>query len=229
MEEKNPMEGQEPRLGLPKSSIPFVVMIAAAIMIGGWLYVDIVRSDLQTQINELRRMQPIPSQVMKGETMKEEGVMMERKGPLSYPEHEDVYSVRETPYMINHTLFNSEGYALNSAECGTGQDASHYYGLFEMFDGKGVYEYLFEYRGQAQDDGTLLVNVYPNVPGYADMGEFEGDFEVCHAGDDSYPHMMNDDWLVFIEGCGSGFDDGSGLPHGCDEIKKLVEGELELE
>ena len=71
------MEGQEPGLSLPKSSIPFVAMIAVAVMIGGWLHVDIVRNDLQTQINELSRMQPKIVRMMQGDAVEEEVEMME--------------------------------------------------------------------------------------------------------------------------------------------------------
>lgn len=42
------------KAGLPKSSVPFVAVIMLAVLVGGWLYVDIVRQDLQTQISLLR-------------------------------------------------------------------------------------------------------------------------------------------------------------------------------
>lgn len=50
--EKNTMRA--PSMTLPKSSILFVVMIAASVIIGGWFYIDIVRTDLQAQIDLLR-------------------------------------------------------------------------------------------------------------------------------------------------------------------------------
>ncbi|MDP3970588.1 MAG: hypothetical protein Q8P90_02715 [bacterium] len=58
--------------------------------------------------------------------------------------------------------------------------------------------------------------------------QFSKDFDVCAAGGEAYPKMLNNDWLLFTGSCGSGFDDGSGLSVGCDEVKKVVEPTLKL-
>jgi len=39
-----------------------------------------------------------------------------------------------------------------------------------------------------------------------------------------YPHALNEHWLVFASGCGSGMDDDSGQPIGCEMISEQIEG-----
>ena len=109
-----------------------------------------------------------------------------------------------------------------SQECGTNKSESHFKILLEHYiDRKGV-QYSFQYQGQSQDSGTWTVTVIPNGGHYYSDLDFKSDFDMCFAGGDKYPTLMTDSYLLFVSGCGSGFDDGSGKPHGCDEVQDAV-------
>lgn len=83
-------------------------------------------------------------------------------------------------------------------------------------------QYSFIYKGESQDSGIYNVTLLPNLINYQTMEEFGADFSVCTAGSGKYPYMINDEWLVFTGSCGSGYDDGSVLPHGCQEVLDVV-------
>jgi hypothetical protein len=68
----------------------------------------------------------------------------------------------------------------------------------------------------------------PNKAGYTSVDQFKKDFDICSVGGDAYPKLVNKNWLLFTSSCGSGFDDGSGRIHGCDEVQKIVEPSLRL-
>lgn len=82
----DPIQHQKPqpkKEGLPKSSVPFVVVTLLAVLVGGWLYVDIVRQDLQTQIDMLRISQDkVVHKVNGDKMMMKDKAMMEEKMEL---------------------------------------------------------------------------------------------------------------------------------------------------
>jgi hypothetical protein len=60
------------------------------------------------------------------------------------------------------------------------------------------------------------------------MSKFAGDFSICSAGGDLYPMQATTSNLLFTMSCGTGFDDDSGKPHGCDAVRTFVEPTLKL-
>ncbi len=82
--------------------------------------------------------------------------------------------------------------------------------------------------GCGQDSSTFVVTLLPNKQGYTSLDQFKKDFDICAAGGNAYPTMLNSGWLLFVNACGSGYDDGSGRPHGCDEVEKVVSPTLKL-
>jgi len=113
-------------------------------------------------------------------------------------------------------------------ECGTSQSLNYFNTLIFRFAGAYKTVYKFKYKGETQGDGTFVVTLLPNKIGYTSMEQFKKDFDICSVAGDAYPSMLNNNWLVFVSSCGSGFSDGSGLPLGCDEVKKIVEPSLKL-
>lgn len=93
----------------------------------------------------------------------------------------------------------------------------------ESFEGVTGTAYRFHHIGETQDERDFVVSVFPNVRHYADIDSFRSDFESCYAGGDFYPHAISRKSIVFVNGCGTGYDDGSGKPHGCEEAKRAVE------
>lgn len=114
-----------------------------------------------------------------------------------------------------------------SDECGTTYEADHFENLIEEFSGSRKVVYTFSYNDPTQD-GNYVVTLVPNAPRYTTLEDFQKDFDICAAGGNMYPQMMNEEWLVFTNSCGSGYDDDSGLPHGCEIMRQAIEPTLRL-
>jgi hypothetical protein len=113
-------------------------------------------------------------------------------------------------------------------ECGNNQTASYFSNLVSKFSGATKTVYNFKYTGTSQESDTFVVTLLPNKAGYSSLDQFKKDFDQCYAGGDAYPTMLNSDWLLFVNSCGTGFDDGSGKPIGCQEVRDVVEPTLKL-
>ncbi len=113
-------------------------------------------------------------------------------------------------------------------ECGSQHEADYFNKLVAKFNSSTETVYNFKYTGDTQDNGVYTVTLIPNILGYTTLDQFKKDFDICAAGGDLYPTMLNAKWLLFVNACGTGFDDGSGRPHGCDEVRKVVEPSLKL-
>lgn len=114
-------------------------------------------------------------------------------------------------------------------DCGTQHGVGYFDELVAKFSGATRTVYNFKYQGISQGDGIYTVFILSNKANYASLDQFKKDFDICAAGGDAYPIMLNSDWLLFEDSCGSGFDDGSGRPSGCDEVRKIVEPSLGLD
>ncbi len=90
-------------------------------------------------------------------------------------------------------------------------------------------EYIFEYNGITQSPGVWVVRVIPNKFDYKNMDDFQRDFGVCSAGEEKYPLLFSGKYLLFASSCGTGFDDGSGRPLGCDLIKEFVQPTIQVQ
>jgi hypothetical protein len=95
--------------------------------------------------------------------------------------------------------------------------------IAESYEGVTGTAYRFHFTGESQDSRDFIVSVFPNIQHYSDIKSFQSDFESCYAGGDYYPHAISAKSIVFINGCGTGYDDGSKRPHGCEEAKRAVE------
>lgn len=104
-----------------------------------------------------------------------------------------------------------------------GKDDSRAPELAESFAGLFGVSYTFTYKGEAQDGGEWTVSLFENVRGYVSLADLQKDFEACYAGGDYYPFAVTERFTAFASACGSGFDDGSGRSHGCDEVRTAVE------
>lgn len=124
-------------------------------------------------------------------------------------------------YTATHLMLMAE-------ECGNEQTESYFNNLISKFSGVTKTVYNFEYQGESQGRDTFVVTLLPNKPGYSSLDEFKKDFDECFAGGDAYPTMLNDDWLLFVNSCGTGYGDGSGRPIGCQEVGNVVEPTLKL-
>lgn len=122
--------------------------------------------------------------------------------------------------------YDREKFALLATECGTQQDIDHLERLAEKFEGVKKTVYKFKYTKDSQDPDSYYVTRVPNKAGYGTMGDFQHDFNICAGGAMMYPKMLNQDWLLFVSSCGTGVDDGTGRPNGCEEVRKVIEPSL---
>jgi len=151
----------------------------------------------------------------------------DRDNPLTFDLAGGQFTVEKGITRISG-IFEAEALAAQSEECGTDLDAAHFAGVLAKFDDRRVLQYDFLYRGDSQEPTDYVLTVVENGPGYATLDEFKRDFDICAAGGNLYPHALNGHWLVFASSCGSGADDGSGRPIGCEMISERIEGTLEL-
>jgi hypothetical protein len=113
-------------------------------------------------------------------------------------------------------------------ECESQHPENYFNNLVAKFSGEKKIVYTFKYAGKSQTPDAFVVTVIPNKMGYRSLEEFKKDFDICAAGGDAYPTKLNSAWLLFVSSCGSGLDDGSGLPHGCEKVRGMVEPSLKL-
>jgi len=73
-----------------------------------------------------------------------------------------------------------------------------------------------------------IVTIVPNNIGYTSLKKFKDDFALCSVGGNRYPSLITKNYLLFVSSYETGFDDGSGRPHGCNEIREFVEPTIEL-
>ncbi|MFA6090129.1 MAG: hypothetical protein WC755_09810, partial [Candidatus Woesearchaeota archaeon] len=146
--------------------------------------------------------------------------------PLSYSITGVTATVSKETIAFNYSADQLEAMA---DECGTKHSDPNYFEfLVSQFKNTTKTIYNFKYTGASQQSDTFIVSLLPNKCGYSSIEQFKKDFDICSAGGSEYPKMLNNNWLVFINSCGTGFDDGSGKPHGCDEIKEKIEPTLKL-
>ncbi len=150
----------------------------------------------------------------------------EPKEPLTYSTSGVSISVSKETASFGYTV---DQLVSMGEECGTnGQTARYFSSLVSKFSGVTKIVYNFKYSGISQESDTFVVTLLPNKIGYSSLDEFKKDFDQCYAGGDAYPTKLNSDWLLFVNSCGTGFDDGSGKPIGCQEVRDVVEPTLKL-
>lgn len=149
------------------------------------------------------------------------------EGPLAYSTGNLEVSVRKEVVPVS-SLFDAQRLRDNAVGCGAKHPSGYFGKLMAKFEGSDAQAYVFHYEKPSQDPADYAVAVVPNAPGYEDLAAFRKDFDVCDAGGERYPWMTSAEWLVFVGACGTGFDDGSGRPVGCEEIRRVVEPSLQL-
>jgi len=145
------------------------------------------------------------------------------KEPITYINSNAYVSIETTAFD-----FKTDDLKYLADECGTKYESGHFDKLVSEFKDSPKIVYNFKYKGDSQGDGIFKVTILPNKAGYTSVDQFKKDFDQCAVAGDTYPKLVNKNWLLFVSSCGSGFDDGSGIVHGCDEVKNIVEPSLEL-
>lgn len=146
---------------------------------------------------------------------------------MQYAKNDKLFHVSTKEFNVLD-IFSISTLRAQSLECGTNQSESHFKTTLSRYIGIKGLQYSFQYQGQSQDSGIWTVTVIPNGGAYLSDLSFKSDFDMCFAGGDKYPSLMTDSYLLFISGCGSGFDDDSGKPHGCDEVQEAVYPTIKL-
>lgn len=142
---------------------------------------------------------------------------------FTYSKNDQIFSVSKNEFKVLDK-FTVSGLMSLSDECGTNKSEQYFNELLSNYskDDNGA-EYHFIYKGQTQDSGDWIVTVIPNK-----IGGFKDDFNICEAGADRYPFLSSDKYLIFVSSCGTGADDDSGLPYGCDIVRKIAEPTIKL-
>lgn len=148
---------------------------------------------------------------------------------FAYSGNDQLFVVSEKEFKVLERI-NSSDLFNEAQECGADKDKKYFDGILSKYsaDDKGI-EYSFRYKGKTQDSGVWKVTVIPNKIFYANLDGFKSDFGLCRAGADMYPTLVSDEWLLLESSCGTGFDDGSGNPHGCEIVREAVAPTIELE
>lgn len=142
---------------------------------------------------------------------------------FTYVKDDQIFSVSKSEFRILDK-FNAIELKSKSENCGTNKSEQYFKELLSHYsENEDGIEYQFKYQGQTQDSGIWTVVAISNKIGYTNLEEFKNDFDLCEAGSDRYPYLISEKYLLFVSSCGTGYDDGSGLPHGCDVVRKIVE------
>jgi hypothetical protein len=149
--------------------------------------------------------------------------------PLSFKtDAPKISAVRELDGVFNYQAAELKARADN---CGTSYSESHFENLVAKFKQSPRIFYTFKYRGanaSNSDESVYSVTVLSNKAGYKTIEEFKKDFGLCGSGGVDNPFMLNENWLLFVSSCGSGFDDGSGRINSCEAARKIIEPSLKL-
>lgn len=113
-------------------------------------------------------------------------------------------------------------------DCGSQHLIGYFDNLVKTFVGSSMTVYTFTYQADSQNDKIYTITVLPNLTHYLTLADFKKDFDQCSAGGNAYPSQISKDWLLFVSSCGTGFDDGSDRPHGCQIIKDQIDSSTKL-
>ena len=149
--------------------------------------------------------------------------------------NEFIYSDGGNDFLITQNkinilqYFTAQGLQGTNKECGRNKDLAYFQNILSNFSFNDTgFEYQFHYGKPSQDKGFWSIIVIPNKIGYTDINAFKNDFELCYAGGARYPYLISDNYLLFVSSCGTGCGDGSDLPHGCDEVREIIEPTIKL-
>jgi len=152
-------------------------------------------------------------------------LIVDNQGPLFYQTSDTNIYLEKLFLPIS---FSADSLLSNAEECGNKLGRKHFAELATKFQGLKQTVYNFNYSENTAKN-TYTVTLIPNAVNYKNLEEFKKDFDLCSAGEKMYPTNLSDKWLMFTSSCGSGFDDGSGMPNGCELAKEGVEKTLSIE
>ncbi|MDD3284424.1 MAG: hypothetical protein PHZ07_02415 [Patescibacteria group bacterium] len=147
--------------------------------------------------------------------------------PFTYTNNNELFDkVSKQEFKVLEKFTADELY---SNRCDTDKTKEYFQNVLSRYSNEDLgIEYIFEYNGITQEPGVWVVRVIQNKFDYENMDDFQKDFGVCSAGEEKYPLLFSGKYLLFMSSCGSGFDDGSGRPHGCDLIQEFVQPTIRI-
>lgn len=144
--------------------------------------------------------------------------------PLTYTKNASLFSVTTQEEVAK---VKAEDLLSNSQGCGGNETLSHFQSIASQMKDARKVVYNFTSTDKSQDAGVYRVTALENKAGYKTLDDVKKDWNVCDAGA-TYPIMVNANWMLFSDSCGTGYDDGSGLPHGCSVVQDAVSSSLKL-
>ncbi len=212
-----------------------IPVIVTALVAGGGVYIwqkSVLKNTEQNLQEQITSLQSQVDQFQQKETANQ---------PIVNQYIEKVVKIPEFMYSnINNFPISKEEFNVlqrftpaqlesDSKGCGTNKSQSYFQNLLSHFspNDKGVI-YKFNYFGPTQGRGFWQVTVIPNKIGYTDVDSFSSDFGTCYAGGLGYTKLVSENYLLFVSSCGTGVEDSSGLPHGCNVVQELIEHTIKL-
>lgn len=224
-----------------KSKLSFIKIILALIIILSFVYISgvvfymiskkkpsiSIDYDVNDQISEINN-ETENNPILKPSSAPIPALSLTSDDVFDFGKNDQMFSVSKSEFVILDKINASELEA-KSKDCGKNKSEKYFKKILSSFavSDNGL-EYNFAYKTKTQDAGNWIVTVVPNNIGYTNYDDFKNDFDLCEAGARKYPFMMSEKYLLFISSCGTGFDDGSGLPHGCDVIRDFVQPTIKL-
>jgi hypothetical protein len=144
--------------------------------------------------------------------------------PLSYFVNDNIKVAKE----YKSFSYTSEKLKRMSNGCGVEHDEGYFDKLIAKFKNTKEIVYSFKHKNSEQDSRAFVVTLLPNKAKYLSLEEFKKDFDLCAAGGDLYPTQLNEDWLLFVNSCGSGAANNFDNNFSCEEVKEIVEPSLNL-
>ncbi|RLC35019.1 hypothetical protein DRH14_01740 [Candidatus Shapirobacteria bacterium] len=125
--------------------------------------------------------------------------------------------------------FKADELYQNNLECGLSNGLDYFQKFVNSFsENEQGHVYEISYTEPSQEPKSWVLTIIPNQIGYTDIAEFRQNFNICAVGGTTYPFLLSKKYLMFVSACGSGADDMSGLPHGCDIISKTLSDLIKL-
>lgn len=204
-----------------------LTVIITAVLVGGGVYYWSQKKVVQEEVSEnsITTTEKANQEVQVEPKSEPVEVKEVAKEPLSYSLNgvSGVVSKKTMPFD-----YTSEQLFSMAQECGSNKTESYFANLITQFNGVSKTLYNFKYTEASQDPDTFVVTLLPNKAGYTSLDQFKKDFDQCYAAGDAYPTMLNKDWLLFVNSCGSGYSDDSGRPIGCQLVSDKVQPTLKL-
>lgn len=157
---------------------------------------------------------------------------------FSYTTQNDV-AVVKSEISISR-LWTAKDMAEYSTDCWINKPASYFDTLLSKFNNDNITQYNFLYVNKKpvwyaiDKEGNIgwrdwkwlgfVVSVLPNRVWYKTLNEVKKDFPICSAWASMSPILVNDKYILFVDGCGS----GAWEPFACTEISDKIQKTIKL-